>query len=38
MSIEGATNTKVFQAYVREVLVPSLRPNDIVVMENLDAH
>ena len=26
MTIEGAINTEVFQAYVREVLVPSLRP------------
>lgn len=38
MTIEGATNTEVFQAYVREVLVPSLRPGDIVVMDNLGAH
>ena len=38
MTIEGATNTEVFQAYVREVLVPSLRPGEIVVMDNLGAH
>jgi transposase len=38
MTIEGATNTEVFQAYVRETLVPSLRPGDIVVMDNLGAH
>jgi transposase len=38
MTIEGATNTEVFQAYVREVLVPSLRLGDIVVMDNLGAH
>jgi transposase len=38
MTIEGATNTEVFYAYVREVLVPSLRPADIVVMDNLGAH
>lgn len=38
MTIEGATNTEVFQAYVREVLVPSLSPGDIVVMDNLGAH
>jgi transposase len=38
MTIEGATNTEVFRAYVREVLVPSLRPGDIVVMDNLGAH
>lgn len=38
MTIEGATNTEVFQAYVREILVPTLRPGDIVVMDNLGAH
>ena len=38
MTIEGATNTEVFRAYVREVLVPSLRLGDIVVMDNLGAH
>lgn len=38
MTIEGATNTEVFLAYVREVLVPSLRAGDIVVMDNLRAH
>ena len=38
MTIEGATNTEVFRAYVREVLTPSLRPGDIVVMDNLAPH
>jgi transposase len=38
MTIEGATNTEVFYAYVREVLVPSLRPGDIVILDNLGAH
>ena len=38
MTTEGATNTEVFLAYVREVLVPSLRAGDIVVMDNLRAH
>jgi transposase len=38
MTIKGATNTEVFYAYVREVLVPSLRSGDIVVMDNLGAH
>ncbi len=38
MTVEGATNTEVFHAYVREILVPSLRPGDIVVMDNLGAH
>lgn len=38
LAIEGATDTAVFQAYVREVLVPTLRPGDIVVLDNLAPH
>ncbi len=38
LTIEGATDTAVFQAYVRAVLVPSLRPGDIVIMDNLAPH
>jgi len=38
MTIEGATDTAVFHAYVREILVPALRPGDIVIMDNLGAH
>jgi transposase len=38
MTIEGATDTAVFQAYVREILCPSLRPGDIVIMDNLGPH
>jgi len=38
MTIEGATNTEVFYAYVREVLAPSLRRGDIVILDNLGAH
>ena len=38
MTIDGATNTEVFQAYVRAILVPTLRAGDIVVMDNLGAH
>jgi hypothetical protein len=38
MTIEGATNTEVFHAYVRAVLVPSLRPADLVAKDNLGAH
>jgi len=30
MTIEGTTNAEVFQAYVREILVPTLSPGDIV--------
>lgn len=38
MTIDGATDTAVFQAYVREVLCPSLRPGDLVIMDNLGPH
>jgi transposase len=38
MTIDGATDAEVFQAYVRTVLCPSLRPGDVVVMDNLGAH
>jgi transposase len=38
MIIEGATNTAVFEAYLEEVLLPSLQPGQIVVMDNLSAH
>jgi len=35
MTVAGATDTEVFQAYVRKVLRPTLRPGHIVVMDNL---
>ena len=38
MAIEGATDTEVFQAYVRDVLCPTLRAGDLVVMDNLSPH
>lgn len=38
MSIEGAADTPVFDAYVRQVLLPTLRAGDIVVMDNLSPH
>lgn len=38
MAVEGATDTEVFQAYVREVLCPTPRPGDLVVMDNLSPH
>lgn len=38
MVIEGATDTDVFTAYVRQVLAPTLRPGDIVVLDNLSPH
>jgi transposase len=38
MVIEGPTDADVFREYVRQVLVPSLRPGDIVVLDNLSPH
>jgi len=38
MLIEGATDSEVFRAYVREVLCPTLREGDIVLADNLSAH
>lgn len=38
MVVDGATDTDIFTAYVRNVLVPSLRQGDIVVMDNLAPH
>ena len=38
MTLEGATDTESFRAYVEVVLVPTLRPGDLVVMDNLSPH
>lgn len=38
MVIDGPVNGKIFLAYVRHVLVPTLRRGDIVVMDNLGSH
>lgn len=38
MTIEGSTDTDVFQSYVREILCPTLKPGDLVVMDNLSPH
>jgi len=36
--VDGAVNRDVFEAFVEHVLVPELRPGDIVVMDNLSSH
>jgi transposase len=36
--VEGATTSEVFEAYLERVLAPSLRPAQVVVMDNLSAH
>jgi transposase len=38
MTVEAATDSEVFRTYVSEVLVPRLRPGQIVLMDNLRAH
>ena len=38
VAVEGATTRPVFEAYVEQALVPSLRPGQVVVMDNLSAH
>jgi transposase len=35
---KGATTARVFETYVEKVLLPSLEPGQIVVMDNLGAH
>jgi putative transposase len=36
--IDGPINGERFRLYVEEVLVPTLRPGDIVIMDNLGSH
>ncbi len=38
MVLPGATDTPAFEAYIERVLVPSLMPGKVVVMDNLSAH
>ena len=38
MAIVGAVDTQAFEAYLEQVLVPYLRPGQVVVMDNLSAH
>ena len=38
MTIEEPTDADIFLAYIEHVLCPELRPNDVVVMDNLSAH
>ncbi len=35
LAVEGATTRGVFEAYLERVLAPSLRPGQVVVMDNL---
>ena len=38
MVLDGPINGIAFQAYVDQVLVPDLRPGDVVIMDNLSSH
>jgi transposase len=36
--LDGPINGESFKAYVEQILVPTLRPGDIVIMDNLGSH
>ena len=36
--VDGAINGDIFEAFVKQVLVPELKPGDVVVMDNLSSH
>jgi transposase len=36
--LDGPINGELFQVYVDQILVPELRPGDVVVMDNLGSH
>ena len=38
MTIEDATDTDIFRAFVQRVLIPTLKPGDVVVLDNLSPH
>ncbi len=38
LTVEGATTSAVFETYVEQVLAPTLRRGQVVVMDNLSAH
>jgi len=37
-TVDAAVNGDVFTAFIQQVLVPTLTPGDIVIMDNLSAH
>lgn len=36
--VDGAVNADVFESFVQQVLVPALKPGDVVVLGNLSSH
>lgn len=38
MTVDGSTDSDVFLAFINEILIPELREDDVVIMDNLSAH
>lgn len=38
MVVDGATTQDIFEAYIAQILLPTLKAGDIVVLDNLSAH
>ena len=38
LAVEGSTTREVFEAYLEHVLAPTLRPGQVMVIDNLTAH
>jgi len=36
--VDGAVNRDIFESFVENVLVPELRPGDVVILDNLSSH
>ena len=36
--LDGPINGKAFQTYIEQILVPTLHPGDVVIMDNLSSH
>lgn len=38
MVVDGATTKDIFEAYIQQILLPTIKAGDIVVLDNLSAH
>jgi transposase len=38
MVVDGATTKDIFEAYIEQILLPTIKAGDIVVLDNLSAH
>lgn len=36
--VEGASNLLIFEAFIEQILVPQLKPGDVVILDNLASH